>query len=410
MTPSTRRVVVTGIGIASSLGVGKAAVVDSLYQGRSGISQSQAYRDLGMRSLIHGAIDIDLADHIDRRLLRFMGPGAGYAYLSLQEALADAELPEASISHPRTGLVMGTGGASLSNAVAAADLLRERGIKRVGPYMVPRTMSSTVAANLATAFKIKGVSYTMSSACATSAHCIGHGAELIQWGKQDVVLAGAGDEVHWTTTALFDAMGALSTRYNDTPTLASRPFDRDRDGFVASGGGGAVVLESLDHARNRGATIYAELVGYGATSDGHDMVQPSGEGSVRCMRQALEGLSPETIDYLNPHATSTPLGDIAELKAVRQVFGDHPPPISATKSLSGHALGAAGVHEAIYCLLMQAHGFIAASANVDHLDPEAEAFPIVVQRRTDVDLNTVMSNSFGFGGTNATLVLKRYAA
>ena len=402
-----RRVVITGLGIVSSLGQQKNQVRDALYQGRSGFSFCQEYKDLGMRSQVHGDIDIDLAAHIDRKVLRFMGQAAAYTYIAMQEALEDASLKPEQVSDPRVGLVTGSGGASPENIVAAADLLRTKGIRRVGPYMVPRTMASTTSACLATPFRIKGVNYSLSSACATSAHCIGHGAELIQWDKQDMVFAGGGEELHWSTTMLFDAMGALSSKYNDRPEVASRPYDADRDGFVIAGGGGMVVLEELEHARRRGARIYAELVGYGATSDGHDMVQPSGEGAVRCMQQAMSTLD-TPIDYLNTHGTSTPVGDVQELIAVREVFSDGIPPISATKSLTGHSLGAAGVHEAIYSLLMQQDGFIAASANIERLDPEAALIPIVRERRDGVDLKTVMSNSFGFGGTNSTLVFQRW--
>ncbi len=402
-----RRVVITGLGIVSSLGQQKNQVRDALYQGRSGFNFCQEYKDLGMRSQVHGDIDIDLAAHIDRKVLRFMGQAAAYTYIAMQEAVDDASLKPEQISDPRVGLVTGSGGASPENIVAAADLLRTKGIRRVGPYMVPRTMASTTSACLATPFRIKGVNYSLSSACATSAHCIGHGAELIQWDKQDMVFAGGGEELHWSTTMLFDAMGALSSKYNDRPEVASRPYDVNRDGFVIAGGGGMVVLEELEHARRRGGRIYAELVGYGATSDGHDMVQPSGEGAVRCMQQAMSTVE-APIDYLNTHGTSTPIGDVQELIAVREVFGDHIPPISATKSLTGHSLGAAGVHEAIYCLLMQQDGFIAASANIEQLDPEAALMPIVRERRDGVNLKTVMSNSFGFGGTNSTLVFRRW--
>lgn len=402
-----RRVVITGLGIVSSLGQQKNQVRDALYQGRSGFNFCQEYKDLGMRSQVHGDIDIDLAAHIDRKVLRFMGQAAAYTYIAMQEALEDASLKPEQVSDPRVGLVTGSGGASPENIVAAADLLRTKGIRRVGPYMVPRTMASTTSACLATPFRIKGVNYSLSSACATSAHCIGHGAELIQWDKQDMVFAGGGEELHWSTTMLFDAMGALSSKYNDRPEVASRPYDVNRDGFVIAGGGGMVVLEELEHARRRGARIYAELVGYGATSDGHDMVQPSGEGAVRCMQQAMSTLD-TPIDYLNTHGTSTPVGDLQELIAIREVFGDGIPPISATKSLTGHSLGAAGVHEAIYSLLMQQDGFIAASANIEQLDPEAVLVPIVRERRDGVDLKTVMSNSFGFGGTNSTLVFNRW--
>lgn len=402
-----RRVVVTGFGIVSSIGVGKQAVLDSLHQGRHGFVQSEEYRDLGFRSQVVGSIDLNLAEHVDRRVLRFMGGAAGYAFVAMQEAIEHADLTEAQVSDPRSGLVMGSGGASPENIVQAADLLRSKGIRKVGPYMVPRTMASTTSACLATPFKIKGVNYSISSACASSAHAIGHGAELIQWGKQDRVFAGGGDEVHWSTTVLFDAMGALSSKFNDTPGMASRPYDANRDGFVISGGGGVLVLEALEVAQARGATIYAEIVGYGASSDGLDMVQPSGEGAVRCMHQALSEVQ-EPLDYINTHGTSTPVGDIRELQALRDVFGDEIPPISSTKSLTGHALGAAGVNEAVYSLLMMEAGFIAASAHIEQLDTEAEGIPVVRERQDGVALNTIMSNSFGFGGTNASLVLRRW--
>ncbi len=405
---SSRRVVVTGLGIVSSIGNNKSEVVESLREGRSGIEFCEEYAELGFRSHIHGPIRIDLAAEIDRKLKRFMGDGAAFNYIAMREAIADAGLEEHEVSNERAGLVMGSGGPSTSNIVLAADILREKGIKRVGPYMVTRTMSSTNSACLATPFKIKGVNYSISSACSTSAHCIGHGMELIQMGKQDVVFAGGGEEVHWTMTVLFDAMGALSSKYNDAPETASRPYDATRDGFVISGGGGVLVLEELEHARARGAKIYAELVGYGATSDGYDMVQPSGEGAVRCMRQAMATVE-EPIDYINAHGTSTPVGDIRELEALREVFGENVPPVASTKSLTGHALGAAGVNEAIYSLLMMQEGFIAASANITELDPGAEGFPIVRERIDDAELNCVMSNSFGFGGTNATLIFRRYA-
>ena len=403
---SQRRVVVTGLGIVSSIGNNISEVTQALRATQSGIEFCQEYADLGFRSHIHGPIRLDLAEHIDRKLKRFMGDGAAFNYLAMVEAIADAGLEENEVSNIRTGLVMGAGGPSTSNIVQAADILREKGIKRVGPYMVPRTMSSTNSACLATPFKIKGVNYSISSACSTSAHCIGHGAELIQMGKQDVVFAGGGEEVHWTLTVLFDAMGALSSKYNDAPETASRPYDANRDGFVISGGGGVLVLEELEHARARGAKIYAELVGYGATSDGYDMVQPSGEGAVRCMQQAMATVD-APIDYINAHGTSTPVGDIRELEAVREVFGEQIPLIASTKSLTGHALGAAGVNESIYSLLMQEAGFIAASANITELDPGAEGFPIVRERQDNVTLNTIMSNSFGFGGTNATLIFQR---
>ena len=403
---SQRRVVVTGLGIVSSIGNNKIEVREALRAGQSGIEFCQEYADLGFRSHIHGPIRLDLAEHIDRKLKRFMGDGAAFNYLAMAEAIADAGLKDSEVSNIRTGLVMGSGGPSTSNIVQAADILREKGLKRVGPYMVTRTMSSTNSACLATPFKIKGVNYSISSACSTSAHCIGHGAELIQMNKQDVVFAGGGEEVHWTMTVLFDAMGALSSKYNDAPETASRPYDANRDGFVISGGGGVLVLEELEHARARGAKIYAELVGYGATSDGYDMVQPSGEGAVRCMQQAMATVD-APIDYINAHGTSTPVGDIRELEAVRDVFGEQIPPIASTKSLTGHALGAAGVNEAIYSLLMQEAGFIAASANITEPDPGAEGFPIVRERQDNVTLNTIMSNSFGFGGTNATLIFQR---
>ncbi len=402
-----RRVVITGIGIVSCLGNDTASVTEALRAGRSGITFQPDYAELGMRSQIAGVPDIDLKEHIDRKVLRFMGPAAGYAYLAMQQAIADAGLEPHEVSHERTGIVAGSGGASSSSQVEAADILRSRGIRRVGPYRVTQTMSSTVSACLATPFRIRGVNYSISSACSTSAHCIGNATELIQWGKQDVVFAGGGEEVHWTLSSLFDAMGALSSKYNDTPERASRPYDADRDGFVIAGGGGMVVVEALDHALARGARIYAEVVGYGATSDGYDMVAPSGEGAVRAMRQALQDVD-GPIDYINAHGTSTPAGDIKELEAVREVFGERIPPISSTKSLTGHSLGAAGVQEAIYSLLMQQHGFIAASANIEHLDPAAEGVPIVRERRDDVSLERVMSNSFGFGGTNASLVLQRW--
>ncbi len=399
-----RRVVVTGMGIVSSIGNNLQEVSGSLRNGTSGISADDSYAEMGLRSQVAGNIDIDSKALIDRKTLRFMGNAAAYAYISMAEAIADSGLDPEQLSDPRIGLICGTGGASPENIVAAADILRERGVRKVGPYMVTRTMSSTTAACLGTAFRIKGMAYAISSACATSAHCIGHGAELIQFGKQDVVFAGGGEEVHWSMAVLFDAMAALSSNYNDTPQRASRAYDAERDGFVISGGGGTVVLEELEHAQRRGARIYAELTGYGATSDGHDMVQPSGEGAVRCMQQAMS--SGATIDYLNAHGTSTPIGDLRELEAIRAVFGDTPPFISATKSLTGHGLGAAGVQEAIYSLLMLDQGFIAGSANIEQLDPAAEGFPIV-QTSTDAQLNSVMSNSFGFGGTNATLVFSK---
>jgi len=404
-----RRVVVTGIGVVSSIGNNQTQVRDSLFEGRSGISLSEEYRDMGFRSHVHGAIQINPDELIDRKIRRFMGDGAAYNYIAMQEAIADAGLDEGDVSNYRTGLVMGSGGPSTSNMLTAWDTFREKGIKKVGPYMVPRSMSNTNSACLATPFKIKGVNYSITSACATSAHCIGNGMELIQLGKQDIVFAGGGEEVHWTLSVLFDAMGALSSKYNDTPQIASRPYDETRDGFVVSGGGGVLVLEELEHAKARGAKIYGELVGYGATSDGYDMVQPSGEGAARCMRQAMESIDGATIDYINAHGTSTPVGDIKELGALREVFGDSVPRVASTKSLSGHALGAAGVHEAIYSLIMMKEDFISASANITQLDPGADGIPVVRERIDNASLNTVMSNSFGFGGTNATLIFKRYA-
>ena len=401
------RVVVTGLGIVSSVGVGCQAVSEALRKGQSGIRFSQAYADLGFRSHIHGDIEVDLDQQIDRKLKRFMGDAAAYNYLAMEEAVSNSGLTQEQISDLRTGLVMGSGGGSPANIVEGADLLRQRGVKRVGPYRVTRTMASTATACLGTAYKIRGVSYAISSACATSAHCIGNAAELIQMGKQDVVFAGGGEEVHWSTSVMFDAMGALSSSYNDRPESASRAYDANRDGFVISGGAGVLVLESLSHAEARGAPVYAELVGYGATSDGHDMVQPSGDGAARCMVQALQSVD-GPIDYLNAHGTSTPVGDIAELGAIRQVFGDQMPSISSTKSLTGHALGAAGVNEAVYALLMLSEDFSSASANIQELDPMAEGYPIVRELQADAGLNQVMSNSFGCGGTNCTLVFRRF--
>ncbi len=403
----SRRVVITGLGIVSCLGNDTDSVADALYEGRSGIRLRQEQIDAGMRSHIAGAPVIDTAEHIDRKRLRFMGDAAAYAYIAMTQAIADAGLEESDVSNERTGIIAGSGGASSASQVEAADILRERGLRRVGPYRVTQTMGSTVSACLATPFHIKGVNYSISSACSTSAHCIGAGAEQIQLGKQDIIFAGGGEDLHWTMSALFDAMGALSTKYNATPEQASRAYDANRDGFVIAGGGGMLVLEELEHARARGAKIYAELVGYGATSDGHDMVAPSGEGAVRCMRQALATLD-GPVDYINAHGTSTPAGDITELKAVREVFEEigEVPVIGSTKSLSGHSLGAAGVQEAIYSLLMQQRGFIAASANIETLDPEAEDMPIARERVDGASLTRVMSNSFGFGGTNASLVFQ----
>jgi len=387
--------------------VDKQQVTRSLREGRSGITKNESYAEIGMRSHISGTPQIDFKEHIDRKQLRFMGSAAAYAYLSMQQAIADADLSEDLVSNVRTGIIAGSGGASSASQVEAADLMRDRGIRKVGPYRVTQTMGSTVSACLATPFSIKGVNYSMSSACSTSAHCIGHAAEQIQLGKQDIVFAGGGEEEHWTMSCLFDAMGALSSKYNDTPTEASRAYDADRDGFVIAGGGGMLVVEALDHALARGARIYAEIVGYGATSDGADMVAPSGEGAVRCMQLALQNID-TPIDYLNAHGTSTPAGDVTELRAIVEAFGDNVPKVSSTKSLSGHSLGAAGVQEAIYCLLMQQEGFITASANIKNLDPEAGEVPIVTETIEQAKVDTVMSNSFGFGGTNASLVMQRY--
>lgn len=403
-----RRIVITGLGIVSSIGNNRAEVIGSLKEGRSGIVFADIYKELGFRSQIHGAVNIDLDAFIDRKIKRFMGDGAAFNYIAMQQAIDDSGLEQQEVSNVRTGLVMGSGGPSTSNLVEAADILREKGVKHVGPYRVPRAMSSTNTACLATPYKIKGVNYSITSACATSAHCIGHAMELIQMGKQDVVFAGGGEEVHWTMSVLFDAMGAMSSKYNDTPTTASRPYDATRDGFVISGGGGVLVLEELEHAKARGAKIYAELTGYGATSDGYDMVQPSGEGAVRCMQQAMATVH-NKIDYINAHGTGTPVGDTKELGALKTVFDETSMPwISSTKSLTGHALGAAGVNEAIYSLLMMTENFLSASANITQLDPLAENLPIVRQRQDNITLNTIMSNSFGFGGTNATLIFQRY--
>jgi 3-oxoacyl-[acyl-carrier-protein] synthase-1 len=402
-----RRVVITGYGVISCLGNGKQEVLDSLKAGRTGIRFNEEYARLGFSSQVAGSIALNWEDRIDRKMRRFMGAAAAFAYLAMEEAVQDAGLKTDQISNVRTGVIAGSGGASSANLVEAADVLRNKGARRVSPFMVPRTMSSTVSACLANAFQIKGVNYSIASACATSAHCIGNAMEQIQQGKQDIVFAGGGEEEHWSLSILFDAMGALSSKYNQTPAMASRPYDTKRDGFVIAGGGGVMVLEELEHALRRGAKIYAEITGYGSTSDGYDMVAPSGEGAVRCMRQALETVQGQ-VDYLNTHGTSTPLGDLAELEAVKKVFGEHVPSFSSTKSLSGHSLGAAGVHEAIYCLMMMENNFIAASANIDQLDEKVQGMPVVTKRRDGVRLNTVMSNNFGFGGTNACLVFQRY--
>ena len=400
-----RRVVVTGMGIQSCIGTDLETVKQSLYNTTSGIKANPEYTERGMRSQVSGSLALD-TDRIDRKLMRFMGNAAAFAYLSAVDALADSGLSEEQISNIRTGIVAGSGGASSASQVEAADILRDKGVRRVGPYRVTQTMGSTVSACLATALKIKGVNYSISSACSTSAHCIGHGAELIQMGKQDVIIAAGGEEEHWTLSCLFDAMGALSSKYNDTPERASRAYDANRDGFVIAGGGGAVILEDLDHALARGATIYGELVGYGATSDGADMVAPSGEGAVRAMQLAASTVD-GPIDYINAHGTSTPAGDITELNAVKETFGDNCPAVSSTKSLTGHSLGATGVQEAIYSLIMMRDGFIAGSANVEELDPGAEGVDVVSKTR-DQQLTRVMSNSFGFGGTNASLVFQAY--
>ncbi|WP_020405898.1 beta-ketoacyl-ACP synthase I [Hahella ganghwensis] len=402
-----KRAVITGMGIISCLGNSKEEVAAALKEGRSGIRYNESYKEAGLRSHVSGTPDINLEEEIDRKLFRFMGDAAGYAYLSMKQAIEDAKIDEELLSSTRTGIVMGSGGASTSNVVESVDILREKGVKRVGPYRVTRTMNSSVNACLATSFKIRGVNYSITSACATAAHCIGHAWEQIQLGKQDVVFAGGGEEEDWSLAVLFDGMGALSTKYNDDAARASRPYCSTRDGFVIAGGGGVVVVEELEHALKRGAPIYAELVGYGATSDGADMVAPSGEGAVRCMQQALETVD-TPINYLNTHGTSTPAGDIVELKAVKSVFGDDIPRISSTKSLTGHSLGAAGVQEAIYCLLMQQGDFIAPSMHIEAMDEGAADAPIVTEAISDAGLETVMSNSFGFGGTNATLVFRRY--
>ena len=401
-----RRAVVTGMGIVSCLGLDKASVLDSLQQARSGISFRPDYEEMGMRSHVAGAIDIDLSDHIDRKALRFMGDAAGFGYIAMEQAIKDAGLDESDISNIRSGIIMGAGGSSTQDMVEAADILREKGLKRVGPYRVTRTMGSTVSACLATPFKIKGVNYSISSACSTSAHCIGNALELIQLGKQDILFAGGAEAEHWSLSCMFDAMGALSTKYNGTPGKASRAYDADRDGFVIAGGGGVLVVEELEHALARGAKIYAEITGYGATSDGYDMVAPSGEGAVRCMQMAMATAN-NSVDYINAHGTSTPVGDVTEIGAVKEMFGDNIPAINSTKSLSGHSLGAAGVQEAIYSLLMMENNFICESANIENLDEAVAGVPVVRERQDNVTLNTIMSNSFGFGGTNATLVFER---
>ena len=401
-----RRVVISGIGVVSCLGNSKEAVLDSLMQGRSGISFNESFKEMGLRSQVCGSVDIDISEHIDRKVRRFMGDAAAYAYISMQQAIDDAGLEASDISNPSTGLIAGSGGASTANVVSSADITRERGVKKIGPFMVPRTMGSTVSACLATPFKIKGLNYSVTSACATSAHCIGIAMEQIQLGKQDLIFAGGGEEEHWSLSGLFDAMGALSTKFNDDPTRASRPYDQNRDGFVSAAGGGMLVVEELEHAKARGAKIYAEVVGYGATSDGHDMVAPSGEGAMRCMELA-RGTVDVPIDYINTHGTSTPVGDTCELQAMRDVFGENIPKFGSSKSMCGHSLGATGAQEAIHCLLMLEHDFIAPSINVIDMDPAAEGMPLVTERIDNAGIKTAMTNSFGFGGTNATLVLQK---
>jgi len=402
-----RRVVITGMGIVSCIGNSQEEVAASLRDGRSGITAQPVFKEMGFRSHVAGTPVINLETLIDRKDLRFMGDAAAYTYVAMSQAIAQSKLTPDLVSNERTGLIVGSGGASSKNVVEGADTARSKGVKRAGPYLVTRCMSSTVAACLATPFKIKGVNYSISSACATSLHCIGNAMELIQWGKQDIVFAGGGEELDWTSALMFDAMGALTAKYNETPATASRPYDANRDGFAIAGGGGVVVVEEREHALRRGAPILAELIGYGATSDGENMVAPSGEGAARCMKQALSTVK-DPIDYINTHGTSTPAGDITELKAIRDAMGDKIPPISSTKGLSGHSLGAAGVHEIIYCLIMMQHDFIAASANIETIDPEAVPFPIARQRKDRAGLRTVMSNSFGFGGTNGTIVLQRH--
>jgi 3-oxoacyl-[acyl-carrier-protein] synthase-1 len=404
-----RRVVVSGMGIVSSIGNNTQEVVSALREAKSGISEATDYKTMGFRCHVHGAPRIDLDALVDRRARRFMGDGAAYNFIAMEQALRDSGLEEKDIVNERTGLIMGSGGPSAKTIVASADTARNRAPKNVGPFAVPKAMSSTCSANLSTWYKIKGVNYSITSACSTSAHCIGNAGELIQWGKQDIVFAGGGEELDWTLSVLFDAMGAMSSHFNETPTKASRAFDKNRDGFVIAGGGGVVVLEELEHAKARGAKIYAELVGYGATSDGHDMVAPSGEGAIRCMRQALATVN-GSIDYINAHGTSTPVGDVTKIKALREVFGNKIPPVNSTKSLTGHSLGATGVQEAIYSILQMKGGFIAESANIEEIDPEVADAPIVRSRIDGAKIERALSNSFGFGGTNATLVFQRYDA
>src|SRR6186713_1373266 len=404
-----RRVVITGMGIVSSIGNNTQEVLSSLHEAKSGITHAAKYKELGFRSQVQGAPTVNAAEMIDRRAMRFLAEGAAWNHIAMEQAIQDSGLEPSEVSNIRTGIIMGSGGPSARTIVEAADTTRAKGPKRVGPFAVPKAMSSTASATLATWFKIKGVNYSISSACATSSHCIGNAAEMIQWGKQDMMFAGGCEDLDWTMSVLFDAMGAMSSGFNQTPDKASRAYDRDRDGFVIAGGAGVLVLEELEHAKARGAKIYAEVAGYGATSDGHDMVAPSGEGAVRCMKMALEGVK-APVDYINPHATATPVGDLKEIEAIREVFGAKCPPISATKSLSGHSLGAAGVHEAIYSLLMMNNGFICESANIETIDPAMASDPIVRARVVDAKLGCVLSNSFGFGGTNASVVFKRLDA
>tara|TARA_B100000579_G_scaffold71262_1_gene54308 strand:- start:809 stop:2056 length:1248 start_codon:yes stop_codon:yes gene_type:complete len=404
-----KRVVITGMGIVSCIGNDKNTVIDNLKNLKSGISEAPEYEEFGFRSMVHGKPNINLEDKIDRRILRFMGDGAAYNYIAMKDAIEDSGLEQKDISNETTGIIVGSGGPSTQNLFQSFELGKEKGSKKVGPFMVPRSMSSTNSATLATPFKIKGVNYSITSACSTSSHCIGNAFELIQMDKQKIIFAGGGEELHWTLSILFDAMGALSSKYNDDPKKSSRAYDANRDGFVIAGGGGTLVLEELEHAKARGANIYAEITGYGATSDGYDMVQPSGEGAARCMLQSLKNLKGE-IDYINSHGTSTPIGDIKELEAIQSVFGDNIPKISSTKSLTGHSLGATGVHEAIYCLLMMNNNFLSGSANIDNLDSKAENFNILLNTTNNEKIQNIMSNSFGFGGTNATLIFSKYNA
>ncbi|PPR47543.1 MAG: 3-oxoacyl-[acyl-carrier-protein] synthase 1 [Alphaproteobacteria bacterium MarineAlpha5_Bin9] len=400
-----KRVVITGIGIISCIGNSQTEVINSLKNLNSGISKADEYKEFGFRSLVHGKPNINLEEHIDRKILRFMGEGAAFNYISMKNAIIDSGLTDKNISNETTGIITGSGGPSTENLYKAAEITKSKGAKKIGPYMVPRTMSSSTSANLANAFKIKGVNYSISSACSTSSHCIGNAYEIIQLGKQNIVFAGGGEELHWTLSVLFDAMGALSSKYNDNPTKSSRAYDVNRDGFVIAGGGGTIVLEEYEHAKARGAKIYAEITGYGATSDGYDMVQPSGEGAERCMKQALE--SNLDIDYINTHGTSTQLGDIVELDSIKKVFGNKNPYISSTKSLTGHSLGATGVQEAIYCLLMMNNNFLSGSANIENIDPQAKEFNILTKTIESTSINKIMSNSFGFGGTNACLIFSK---